>query len=50
MGTSMQKGALHVPGDQDDHWSRKAAKVLGPGVEAESVRQERAEQSCLQGS
>lgn len=49
MGTSMQKGALHVPGDQDDHWSRKAAEVLGLG-ESESIRQERAEQSCLQGS
>lgn len=37
-GPSVQKGALHVPGDEVDHRGRKAAEVIGPGAGAESVR------------
>lgn len=42
----MQKGALHI--DQVDR--RNAAEVIGPGAEAESVRQGRAEQPCYKGT
>jgi len=38
LGISMQRGALHVPGDKVDHRGRKAAEVIGPGAGAESVR------------